>query len=115
MNKNITIADTKENKAIVGALKKIAETKWVGELFFDSIYACASSINLNTLNSGHYKPVVTKINGLTGMYIVNQDGSIFFESRIIKEDEKKCRIETMSTDGYNRFERHYSEIINAAE
>ena len=88
--------------------------EWVGELYFDSLDKCATSINLNTSNSGWYSPTITRISGLTGMYLVNQDGSIFYDSRIIKEDEKKYRVETLTSEGFNQFENHYREIMNAA-
>lgn len=44
--------------------------------------------------------------------MINQDGSIFCDARVIKEDEKKFRIETMTMEGWNEFEKLYSQMID---
>ena len=105
-------ANTKENNAKVLALKKINQCKWVGNTVHDTLDKCLVAINLNGINSGWYSPVAVRISGLTGIYMINQDGSIFCESRVIKEDDKKYRIEELTMDGWNEFENLYSQIIN---
>lgn len=108
--KNI-IANTKENNAKVNALKKISGTKWVGNTIHTSLDSCLTAINLQSTNSGHYNPIGARINGLVGIYLINQDGSIFCEARVIKEDEKKFKIEYITMDGWNEFEKHYISFI----
>jgi hypothetical protein len=107
-----TIAKTTENNAKVKALKKIAETKWAGTTTFTNLDACLTSINLDTTNSGWYKPTAIKIDGLTGIFMINQDGSIFCEARVIKEDDKKFKIEYMTMAAWNEFENHYCNFID---
>lgn len=108
-----TIANTKENNVIVKALKKISETKWVGNTIHDTLNKCLVAINYETgKNSGWYNPTPTRINGLTGIYMINEDGSICFDFRVIKEDDKKFKIEEMTMTGYNEFETLYSKMIN---
>lgn len=107
-----TVANTRENNAKVKALKSIAETKWAGATTFSNIDACLTGLNLQTTNSGWYKPTAIKINGVSGYFMINQDGSIFCEARIIKESENKFVIEYMTNTAWNEFERLYSEFIN---
>ena len=108
-----TLKPTAENNNIVKALKKIAETKWVGNITHDSLDKCLVAINTYSgINSGWYNPVAVKINGLTGIYMVNQSGNLHFESRIIKQDNDKFLIEYLSDSGYNQFESIYREIAN---
>jgi hypothetical protein len=98
---------TTENIKIVSALKNISETKWVGNVTHDSLDKCLTAINLYSTNSGWYAPKCVKISGLSGMYLVNQDGSLFFDQRVIKLDEKKYLIEFLSNAGFDEFENNY--------
>ena len=107
-----TIAKTTENNAKVKALKKIAETKWTGTTIHTNLDACLTALNLDSTNSGWYKPTATKIDGLTGIFMINQDGSIFCEARVIKEDDKKFKIEYMTMTGWNEFENLYGKFID---
>jgi len=100
----IQLANTKENKAKVSALKKIGQTKWSGTTIHTNLEMCLVAINLDSTNSGWYKPSAVKINGLTGYFMINQDGSLFCEARIIKQDEKKYLIEYLSMQRWNEFE-----------
>lgn len=43
--------------------------------------------------------------------MVNEDGSIFCECRIIKEDENKFRIEYMTNQAWNEFEINYINFL----
>ena len=107
-----TIAKTTENNAKVKALKKIAETKWAGTTIHTNLDACLTALNLDSTNSGWYKPTASKIEGLTGIFMINQDGSIFCEARVIKENDKKFKIEYMTMAGWNEFENHYCKFID---
>ena len=108
-----TLKATKENNALVKALKKIAETKWVGNVTHDNLEKCLVGINLESgVNSGWYSPVAVRIAGLTGYYMVNQDGSLCFDYRVIKLEDKKFLIETMTMEAYNQIENLYRQLIN---
>ena len=107
-----TLARTKDNNARVKALKKIAGTKWTGTTIHTNLDACLTGLNLGSTNSGWYKPSASRINGLTGIYMINQDGTIFCEARIIKESEKEYRIEYMTIKGWNEFENFYDKFID---
>ena len=48
----------------------------------------------------------------TGVYMVNQDGSLFCEARIIKQDEKKYLIEYLTNEGWNKFENLYCQFVD---
>jgi hypothetical protein len=107
-----TLANTKDNNAKVKALKKIGETKWSGTTTHDTMDKCLRAICLfSGVNSGHYNPTATRINSLTGWFMINQDGSIFCEARVIKEDEKQFKIEYMTNSAWNEFENYYSLFI----
>jgi hypothetical protein len=107
----MTLKNTIENKAKIEALKTIKETWWVGNITFDNLDKCLASINMNTSNSGWYQPIPVEINGLSGIFVINEDGSLFFEQRIIKLADKFL-IEFLSDAGYTQFEKKYSEVIN---
>ena len=109
------LANTKENNAIVKALKVVENTVnkifWTGNTTHDNLDKCLVALNLYSTNSGWYNPFAVKINGLTGYYMVNQDGSLFCEARIIKQDEKKYLIEYLTNDGWNKFENLYCQNL----
>lgn len=107
-----TIAKTTENNAKVKALKKIAETKWTGTTIHTNLDACLTALNLDSTNSGWYKPTASRIDGLTGIFMINQDGSIFCEARVIKESEKEYKIEYMTMAGWNEFENLYCQFVD---
>lgn len=107
-----TLANTSNNNAKIKALGKIKQTKWVGNTIHSTMSACLVAINLNSENSGHYNPMATQVNSLTGWYMINQDGSLFCEARVIKEDDKKYKIEYLTNDGWNEFEELYSKFID---
>jgi hypothetical protein len=108
-----TLANTKENSAKVKALKKVANTKWAGTTIHDTMDKCLVAICLfSGVNSGWYTPLAVRIDGLTGWFMVNQDGSLFCESRVIKEDEKKYRIEHMANSAWNEFENDYFNFLD---
>ncbi len=107
-----TLAKTTENNAKVKALKKIAETKWTGTTIHTNLDACLTAINLGSTNSGWYKPSASRINGLTGIFMINQDGSIFCEARVIKISEKEYKIEYMTMAGWNEFENLFHQFMD---
>jgi len=111
--KTTKLANTKENNAKVKVLKGISETKWVGGSNIQSkLDSALRGINLNSNNSGWYNPTGIKINGLTGIFMLNEDGSIFIENRIIKLSETEYRIEYLSNEGYNEFEKKFVELMS---
>ena len=110
--KMATIAKSIENNAKVKALKKIAETKWSGTTIHTNLDACLTAINLDSTNSGWYKPSAARVDGLTGIYMINQDGSIFCEARVIKDSEKSYKIEYMTMAAWNEFENFYDQFIS---
>ena len=104
--------NSKENKAIIKALKKINECRWVGTVKHDNLQKCLSALILQSANSGWYKPIAGRIDGLAGIFMINEDGSIYWESRIIKEQENVFTIEHLTTSGCNDFENLYAQFIN---
>ena len=112
MNMKQELINTKENNALVKALKKITETKWVGNTVHNSLDKCLTALNLESSNSGWYKPRCIKINGLSGIFMINQNGSIFCDARIIKESDNSFRIEYMTNDAWNNFEMLVRKFIN---
>jgi hypothetical protein len=99
------IANTPINNATVNALKNISNFEWTGATVHNNLESCLIAINLQSSNSGHYKPVAARFNGVTGIYMINQSGSIFTEARVIKEDEKKYKIEYITMKGWNQLEQ----------
>ena len=106
-----TYKKTPENEAKVTALKAVKETQWVGELTFETIGHCLASMCLNTFNSGWYVPTPFKIAGVHGYFMANEDGSLYYEQRIIKVSENEYRIENLSNSGFATFEEKYLELI----
>ena len=103
------LANTNENKKLIAALKTVNQCKWIGSTSFDNIDKCLTSIGLQTLNSGFYTMTPIKLKGMTGIYLVNEDGSLNYEFRILNEDTK-FTIESLSLSGYNDFEQAYREL-----
>ena len=107
-----TLAKTLENTAKVKALKKISGTKWTGTTIHTNLDACLTAINLDSTNSGWYKPTAIRISGLTGIFMINQNGSIFCEARVIKENENQYKIEYMTMTGWNEFENLFEKFMD---
>jgi hypothetical protein len=115
-NTTLKLANTLENSAKIKALKKVPETKWVGSTIFHSMDLCLRSICLYTgVNSGYYDPIATRINGVTGWFMINEDGSLFCEARVIKEDANKYRIEYMTDSAWYEFEKDFCNFIDQAD
>jgi hypothetical protein len=112
MDNQYKLQDTPDNIARVKALKKINETMWVGNTTHRNLQYSLEAIKLSTgVNSGHYNPVPTRVKGLIGIYMINSNGTLNCEARIIKEID--CyRIEYMTMGAWNDFERMYSEFLN---
>jgi len=107
-----TLQQNKTNFALIEALKKISNFEWVGNTTHDTLEKCLTAINLSSTNSGWYNPEAVKINGLTGIFMLNENKSIFTEARIIKEDEKKFKIEYITNKGYYQLEELYEKYLN---
>ena len=103
--------NSKENSAIVKALKKVKETQWTGNTTQDRLDKCLAGLNLESNNSGWYNPKAIKINGLTGIFMVNENNTIYYDARIIKESEDVFRIEYMTNQGFRNFEAFYCEFL----
>ena len=103
------LLNTTENRKLIKALKTVNSCKWVGNTSFDDIDKCLVSIGLQTFNSGHYTMTPIKLKGRTGIYLVNEDGSLNYEFRILNEDNK-FTIESLSVSGYNDFEQAYINL-----
>lgn len=102
-----------ENNAIIEALKKSNECQWNGTTVHDNLEKCLNGINIYLgCNSGWYNPKAIKINGLKGYYMINENGSLCFEARVIKKNEKEYNIEYLSNDGYNKLINDYNNIFN---
>lgn len=107
-----TLKNTTENKILIEILKKIKETDWVGNSIFETIEHCLTSINLESgRNSGWYNPSVIRLKGISGIFLVNEDGSLLYDFRVFKT-EKGYLKETLSMSSYNKFEEMYHKLIN---
>ena len=104
-----TLAKTTQNNNLIKALKTVNSCKWVGSTSFDDIDKCLRSINMQTSNSGHYTPTPIKLKGMTGIYLVNEDGGLCYEFRILNKDNK-FTIESLSSSGYNDFETAFNKL-----
>ena len=70
-----TLKNTPENNAKVSALKTVKEVQWVGEVTHDTIDKALTAINLfQGSNSGWYSPVAVRLNGVQGIFMINEDG-----------------------------------------
>lgn len=111
----VTLSNTKENNAKVQALRAvqniIGKIYWVGNVKFNTLDKALMSISFNSLNSGWYNPVPVSIKGLIGIYMINEDGSLFAESRIIKENDTYL-VEHLRSEGYNKYESLYFDILD---
>lgn len=106
------ITPTPDNTARIKALKKIKQTGWVGNTTHTSLDACLEALKYESTNSGHYNPKATRVNALVGIYMINEDGSLFCEARIIKEAYDCYRIEYMILSAWSEFESWYGEFLN---
>lgn len=111
LNKMTSLLETKENNAKVEALKSISTFKWAGTTIHPNMEYCLRAINMQSNNSGHYNPLAVRVPKLPGWYMVNQDGSLFVEARIIKKSNNEYLIEYLSNKGYDQFESLYSDLV----
>ena len=108
----MTLSETKENKAMSEALKNVLQTQWTGTTVHNNMDKCLTAINLDSNNSGHYNPVAIRVNGLIGWFMINQDGSLFCEARVIKESYTQFKIEYMTNQAWNKFDDDYCKILD---
>jgi hypothetical protein len=104
-----TLANTNENKAFIEAIKvldkAVGKIYWAGSIKHSNLDAALVSANLEIgNNSGRYTPVPVRLNGITGIYMISEKGSLMWEGRIIKESESEFRLEYLTSEGYNRFD-----------
>lgn len=111
-----TMANTPENKAIVSAMIDVEKTGvdyWREGATHDTLDKCLTAINLmGKINSGWYKPVAVSVKGLTGLYMLNQDGSLNVYERVIKNSETSFIIQLMNAKGMNKYEEFYEKYID---
>jgi len=107
----IALKNTADNRARIEALKTIKETQWTGTTIHTSIDACLTAMNLDSTNSGWYNPIPIRIPQLKGIFMINEDGTLFYEAKIIKESDNAYRIEYMTMEAYNKFEKKYSDLL----
>ena len=100
----------KENNIIVKALRLVPEMEWVGYTVHDTMEGSLFAIRFGTLNSGWYDPIAIQIKGVTGWFMVNQNGTIFPEARVVKESENKYRVEHMTNSAWKEFENNYRKF-----
>lgn len=104
---------TPENIARIEALKKVHHSNWNGNVVHRNLEACLAAINLGSANSGWYKPAAVRIHGLVGIYMLNSDGTLFYDARVAKEGDDQYRIEHLIGNGFREFEQAYSIAIRA--
>jgi len=103
---------SKYNKIVIEAIKNVKEVHWVGNTKHNTLDKCLVAINLyQRVNSGWYTPKPIKIKGYKGYFVVNEDGRIGFESRILKISNNEFLIEHLSSDGYKTFEDNYYKLV----
>jgi hypothetical protein len=103
------LASTDENKAFIEAIKaldkSVGKIYWTGSITHINIESALVSANLEVgSNSGWYTPTPIRLNGVTGIYMVNENGSLMWSARIIKEDENRFRLEFMTNEAYIKFD-----------
>jgi hypothetical protein len=104
---------TADNIARVEALKKVHHSNWNGNVVHRNLEACLAAINLGSSNSGWYKPLSVRVDGLTGIYMINMDGTLYYDARVIKEGTEEYRIEYLIGSGFREFEQAYSAAIQS--
>jgi len=95
-----------ENNKRVYCLKRLNLCLWGGSTAFKDLDMCLRSINMQTFNSGHYTPIPIKIKGMSGIFILNEDGLLNFEFKISKIDGYFL-IESLTKTGIKEFENRY--------
>lgn len=102
------IAPTEENLATISALQSLCNTVgkiyWTGNTVHDNLDKCLRALNNQSNNSGWYNPIPTRIPKTNGIYMINENGTIFWEARIIKQSENEYLIEYLSNEGGYKFE-----------
>lgn len=93
------------NYKIESALRKVKETQWVGNTKLPTLEHALRSMNFSSQNSGLYEPTAKKIPGVKGYFLVNQDGSIHFEVRAIKQENGSFLIEYLTNGGFDILEK----------
>lgn len=107
-----TVANTKENKAKIEALKSISAYSWQGVTIHDNIEKCLTVINLYSCsNSGWYKPVGARFPGVLGIFMVNENGSICCDARIMEEENGEYKVEYMTSIGYRELENQLDRFF----
>lgn len=98
-----------QNEKLESALRKTKEADWVGGRNIQPDLDCAlRSMNFGTFNGGSYNPTAKRISSVKGLFLVNKDGSIHYESRAIKQEDGRFLIEYLSNSALSKIEEALS-------
>ena len=107
-----TLKATPENLAKIKALKQVQENQWEDSCTHDTLEKALVGVSLySDANSGWYNPVAAKIKGIEGLFVINEDGGLNFESRIIEVQGEGFKIQHLTMDGYNAFEKNFEQAL----
>ena len=108
-----TLKNTQKNSLLIECLKKISDNSWEGNTTHYTVEDCLTVINFKGYkNSGWYKPSAVAIKGVDGLFMVNQDGSLCFDFRVVKVAENQFKVESMTLQGINEFENLFRQLSN---
>jgi predicted GNAT superfamily acetyltransferase len=104
-----------ENKAIIEALKEVATDGWKDSATHATMEAALVAVNdASGINSGWYNPKAVKVEGLEGFFMVNENGGLWYESRII-EASNGFTIQNMTLKAFNEFEANLGKHLDRLE
>ncbi len=108
MNNQITV------EMLSSVLGEFKETDWVVHQNTQSnIKNALKCISLyEGCNSGWYDPRPCVIPNIDGVFIINQDNSICFSTRVKKISEEQFEIVSLTNDAYSKIERMLCDLLN---
>ena len=107
-----TLKATPSNLAKIEALKKVQENQWEDSCTHDTLEKALVGVSLySDLNSGWYKPVAVKIKDVQGIFMMNEDGGLNFESRVIEVQGEGFKIQHLTMAAYNAFEKNFEQAL----
>lgn len=106
------MTNSKENAATIKALKELTSDAWSDTATHQTIEAALVAINYSCgINSGWYNPKAVNIKGLEGSFMINKDGSLWYESRIVKTSAG-FTVQNMTMQAFNKFESHFINCLD---
>ena len=107
-----TLKATPENLAKIETLKQVSENQWEYSCTHDTLDKALAGVSLYSgANSGWYKPVAVKIKDVQGIFMINEDGGLNFESRVIEVDGEGFEIQHLTMAAYNEFEQNFEQAL----